>query len=180
MPNFFANSSPRCNTDNAAVLQPTGITTMTCRPVFITALTLACSLLVGCSEPERTAPRQSLVSNYSVEEKSISELQAALTAGDITSEKLVEAYLMRIATLDRDWPQLNSVLSLNPDAMTIARELDNERAHKGPRGPLHGIPVLLKDNIESADAMATTAGSLALQSNRTKRDASLVKRLRDA
>lgn len=153
---------------------------MTSRPVFITALTLACSLLGACSEPERAAPRQSLASNYSVEEKSISELQAALTAGDITSEQLVEAYLMRIATLDRDGPQLNSVLSLNPDAMTIARELDNERAHKGPRGPLHGIPVLLKDNIESADAMATTAGSLALQDNRTKRDASLVKRLRDA
>lgn len=150
------------------------------RPMMFAVMALACTLLPACSDSPQTEPRQPITESFSVEEKSITELQAALTAGDINSEQLVEAYLMRIATLDRDGPRLGSVLSLNADALAIARALDSERAQNGPRGPLHGIPILLKDNIESADAMATTAGSLALQDNITKRDAALVKRLRDA
>ena len=141
------------------------------------AVLLLIGSLVACSPSE--GPKR-LEASYSAEEKSIAQLQADLSAGTVTSVQLVEHYLLRIATLDRNGPQLNSVLALNPDAMTIAQALDAERASKGPRGPLHGIPLLLKDNIESADLLPTTAGSLALQDNVTQRDAPLVKRLRDA
>lgn len=141
------------------------------------ALLLLIGSLCACSPSE--GPKR-LEASYSAEEKSIAQLQADLSAGTVTSVQLVEHYLLRIATLDRNGPQLNSVLALNPDAMTVAQALDAERASKGPRGPLHGIPILLKDNIESADLLPTTAGSLALQDNVTQRDAPLVQRLRDA
>ena len=108
------------------------------------------------------------------------EQQAAMRAGTLTSEALVQAYLARIADLDRKGPKLNAVIALNPHALADARKLDAERKAGRVRGPLHGIPVLLKDNIESADDTATTAGSLALKDNVTGRDAPLVKRLTDA
>ena len=108
------------------------------------------------------------------------EQQAAMRAGTLTSEALVQAYLTRIADLDRKGPKLNAVIALNPHALADARKLDAERKAGRVRGPLHGIPVLLKDNIESADDTATTAGSLALKDNVTGRDAPLVKRLTDA
>jgi amidase len=117
---------------------------------------------------------------YSVEERSIAQLQADMTSGAVTSEQLVQAYLDRIERLDRNGPRLNSVIALNPDALEQARALDAERAAGRVRGPLHGIPVLIKDNIESADPMPTTAGSLALADNLTNRDAPLVARLREA
>lgn len=117
---------------------------------------------------------------YDVEEKSIAQLQAELTSGAVTSEQLVQAYLDRIERLDRNGPTLNSVIALNPDALEQARALDAERAQGRVRGPLHGIPILIKDNIESADEMPTTAGSLALRDNITHRDAPLVARLREA
>ena len=110
-------------------------------------------------------------------EHSISDLQFQLTDGSVTSEELVVAYRKRIAELD---PKLQSVILLNPDAVAQARELDAERRAGHVRGPLHGIPVLLKDNIETADPMPTTAGSLALKGNYTRRDAPLVARLRAA
>jgi amidase len=106
--------------------------------------------------------------------------QAAMAAGTLTSEALVKAYLARIDAIDRAGPKLNSVLALNPHALADARKLDAERKAGKLRGPLHGIPVLLKDNIESADDTATTAGSLALKDNVTGRDAPIVKRLTDA
>ena len=108
------------------------------------------------------------------------EQQAAMRAGTLTSEALVQAYLQRIAELDRKGPKLNAVIALNPHALADARKLDAERKAGRVRGPLHGIPVLLKDNIESDDGTATTAGSLALKDNVTGRDAPLVKRLTDA
>jgi len=108
------------------------------------------------------------------------EQQAAMRAGTLTSEALVQAYLARIAELDRKGPRLNAVIALNPHALADARKLDAERKAGRVRGPLHGIPVLLKDNIESDDGTATTAGSLALKDNVTNRDAPLVKRLTDA
>lgn len=132
----------------------------------IAALTLA-----ACGQ--RTA-------GYDVEEKSIAQLQADMTSGAVTSEQIVQAYLGRIERIDRDGPHLNSVLALNPNALEQARALDAERAAGRVRGPLHGIPILLKDNIESADPMPTTAGSLALADNLTNRDAPLVARLRAA
>ena len=117
---------------------------------------------------------------YNVEERSIAELRADLDTGAVTSEQLVQAYLARIAEIDDAGPTLNSVIALNPSALADARALDAERAAGRIRGPLHGIPILLKDNIESADQMPTTAGSLALANNFTQRDAPLVARLRAA
>jgi amidase len=112
--------------------------------------------------------------------KSIVELQRELEAGSVTSEALVRAYLKRIEALDRRGPALQSVLALNPDATDQARSLDAERRKQGSRGPLHGIPILLKDNIESADNLPTTAGSLALVANVSRRDAPIVANLRAA
>lgn len=117
---------------------------------------------------------------YEVVEKDIATLQADLSAGRVTSEELVRAYLARIDKIDRDGPKLHSVISLNPNAVADARVLDAERRAKGARGPLHGIPILVKDNIETADPIATTAGSLALAENVTHRDAPAVARLRSA
>jgi amidase len=108
------------------------------------------------------------------------EQQAAMAAGTLTSEALVRDYLARVAALDRAGPKLNSIIVLNPHALADARKLDAERKAGHIRGPLHGIPVLLKDNIESDDGTATTAGSLALQDNVTRRDAPIVRRLTDA
>jgi amidase len=111
---------------------------------------------------------------------SAQEQQAAMTAGTLTSEALLKAYRTRIGAIDDAGPKLNAILALNPHALADARHLDAERKAGKVRGPLHGIPVLLKDNIESADDTATTAGSLALKDNVTGRDAPIVRRLTDA
>jgi amidase len=128
--------------------------------------------LCACARP--TMP------DYEVEERSIAELQAAMAAGETTAEALVQAYLARIAALDDAGPTLNAVIAVNPNALADARALDAERAQGRVRGPLHGVPVLIKDNIETRDPMATTAGSLALAQNVTGRDSPLVARLRAA
>ena len=113
-------------------------------------------------------------------EATIAELQAAMATGTLSSTGLVNAYLARIGAIDQSGPRINSIIELNPDAKAIAIALDGERKAKGARGPLHGIPVLLKDNIATADRMQTTAGSLALVGATPPRDAFLVARLRDA
>lgn len=136
-----------------------------------TLIALALALLAACAP---SAPR------YDVEEKPIAELQADMTSGVVTSEQLVQAYLDRIARMDDAGPGLNAVLSLNPNALADARALDQERAQGRVRGPLHGVPILIKDNIETADPIPTTAGSLALAQNLTQRDAPIVARLRAA
>ncbi|WP_430386112.1 amidase [Blastomonas fulva] len=115
-----------------------------------------------------------------VEEKSIPELSAMLAAGTISSEELTRAYIDRIETLDRKGPQLNSVIAIMPGAIEEARMLDAERKAGTLRGPLHGIPILIKDNIEAKGPVPTTAGSTALLANITDRDAPLVARLRAA
>lgn len=112
--------------------------------------------------------------------RSIDQLTAQMDQGTFTSVELVESYIERIAALDADGPRLNSVLEVNPDARAIAAERDAERARGDIRGPLHGVPVLLKDNIDTADSMHTTAGSLALMDSTPSRDATVVTRLRDA
>jgi Asp-tRNA(Asn)/Glu-tRNA(Gln) amidotransferase A subunit family amidase len=117
--------------------------------------------------------------SFDVAEKSIRELQAAMTGGRVTAEGLVELYLERIATYDQNGPRLNSVIHINPNAARDARELDAERKARGLRGPLHGIPVLLKDNFETRD-MPTTGGSLALRGIVPPRDAFQVAQLRRA
>ncbi len=116
----------------------------------------------------------------SIEETSATTLAAALAAGRLSSRALVERCLARIAAIDRDGPRLNSVIEPNPDATELARLSDDERRAGTIRGPLHGLPVLLKDNIATGDRMCTTAGSLALDGVHAVRDAHLVKRLRDA
>ncbi|MFL5356094.1 amidase [Archangium sp.] len=118
---------------------------------------------------------------FELEETTVAELQAAMTSGKATAHGLAGLYLARIQELDRAGSTaLNSVIELNPDALAIATALDEERKAKGPRGPLHGIPVLIKDNIATADKMQTTAGSLALVGSVPSRDAFVVERLRAA
>jgi amidase len=114
---------------------------------------------------------------FAVDEATVADLQAAMAAGELTSRALTETYLARIDTID---PTLRSVLETNPDALAIADAMDAERRSGEVRGSLHGIPVLVKDNIDTADRMKTTAGSFALGDVRPARDASVVGRLRDA
>jgi amidase len=113
-------------------------------------------------------------------EASIADLQDQMHRGEVTSEQLVSWYLDRIDSLDRNGPALNAILEINPDALQIARALDEERLESGPRGPMHGIPVVLKANIDTADNMYTSAGSLALADHRPAVDAFIVSRMRDA
>ena len=115
-----------------------------------------------------------------LEEITVAELRAALDARRVSARELVEMYLARIDQIDRNGPRLNSILEVNPDAHTIASDRDAELQRGESRGPLHGIPVLLKDNIETADQMLTTAGSLALTTSRPQQDATVVARLREA
>src|SRR5438105_7266181 len=113
-------------------------------------------------------------------EVTIAELQARMSSGQLTSRELVQRYLVRIQAVDQNGPRVNSVLQLNPDAEAIAQGLDDERRQKGPRGPLHGIPIMVKDNTDTHDRMHTTAGSLALLGSTPPLDATVAARLRAA
>ena len=119
-------------------------------------------------------------SDFNVEETTITALQAAMQSGRLTAEALTDIYLRRIQALDKSGPTLRSVQELNPDAPAIAKALDDERRAKGARGPLHGIPILLKDNIATFDTMENTAGALALVGARVREDAFIAKKLREA
>lgn len=119
-------------------------------------------------------------SAFQLEEATIARVSQAFATGELTAEELVLMYLDRIARHDKQGPKLNTVLEVNPDAVFIARALDQERRITGPRGPLHGIPVLIKDNIDTHDKMHTSAGSLALAGSIAPRDAFLVSQLRKA
>ena len=132
--------------------------------------------------PEARAQELPRLSDAAVqlEEATIAGLQAAMTRGGTTSLDLVNAYLERIASLDESGPTVNAILEVNPDARRIAKALDKERKQKGPRGPLHGIPVALKGNIDTGDRMSTTAGSLALVGTPAHQDATVAARLRAA
>ncbi|MCA9918076.1 MAG: amidase [Anaerolineales bacterium] len=115
-----------------------------------------------------------------MEEWSITQLQEMMHSGTKTAKEIVQLYLDRIQQIDQNGPSLNSVLAVNPEALAIAEALDAERQASGPRGPLHGIPILLKDNIESADPLATTAGSIALNQNYARQDSFVAQQLRAA
>jgi amidase len=117
---------------------------------------------------------------FDLEEATIADLQRRLQTAQDTARSLAQKYLARIEALDRRGPALRSVIEINPDALTVADQLDAERKSRGVRGPLHGIPVLIKDNIATADRMMTTAGSLALVGARPPKDAFIVTRLRAA
>src|SRR5258706_10994435 len=117
---------------------------------------------------------------FDLDELSIAQLQERLQSGRDTARSLTEKYLARIEAIDRSGPALRSVIEVNPDALAIADRLDAERKSGRTRGPLHGIPILIKDNIATADRMMTTAGSLALAGVTPPKDAFIVERLRDA
>jgi amidase len=144
------------------------------------ALTTAVILTMVAMSSRAPRAQQSAAPAFELDEATISSLQDAMAAGRYTSRRLVDLYLERIRALDQTGPTLRAVIELNPDARAIADRLDAERRAGRVRGPLHGIPVLVKDNIDTADAMATTAGSLALEGSIAARDAFLVTRLRDA
>jgi len=120
------------------------------------------------------------VKPFEFDEVKVSELQAGMKSGKYTAASITQKYLERIEEIDRQGPGINSVIEVNPDALKIAAELDRERKAKGPRGPLHGIPALIKDNIGTADRMQTTAGSLALVGARPPRDSFVAQKLRAA
>ena len=117
---------------------------------------------------------------FELDELTIADLQSGMAAGKYSAHSLAKKYLDRIDEVDKHGPAINSVIELNPDALSIASELDKERKAKGPRGPLHGIPVLIKDNIDTHDRMTTTAGSLALGGSIPLQDSSVAKKLREA
>ncbi|EZH65115.1 hypothetical protein DH09_15825 [Bacillaceae bacterium JMAK1] len=121
-----------------------------------------------------------MIAPYWHEETTIQEIHTAFRHGQLTSQKLVMYYLERIALYDQDGPNINAVLDVNPDAIAIAKGLDIQYAQSGLVGPLHGIPVLLKDNIQTGDALSTSAGAYALKDWKADEDAALVKKLRAA
>jgi amidase len=116
----------------------------------------------------------------SILDAGVQEQRARMAAGKLSATSLVQQYLARIAAIDKAGPRLNAIIELNPDAMAIAEQLDRERKAGKLRGPLHGIPVLIKDNIATADKMSTSAGSLALAGVRASRDAFVAQKLREA
>lgn len=117
---------------------------------------------------------------FELDETTIADLQKSLQAGENSSQSLVKKYIDRINEIDKNGPAINSVIEINPEAEAIAAALDQERRERRLRGPLHGIPILIKDNIDTADRMMTTAGSLALVGSKPPRDAFVAKKLRDA
>ena len=125
--------------------------------------------------PDRSRPVP-----FDLNEVTIDGLSASMASGERSARSVTEAYLARIAALDRQGPALRSVIETSPDALAQADALDRERAASGPRSPLHGIPILLKDNIGTADGTTTTAGSFALEGSRPAEDAPVARRLRDA
>jgi amidase len=126
------------------------------------------------------APHAPAVASFEFDEVTIAELQEGMKSGKYTARSLVEKYSARIAEVDKHGPAVNSVIEMNPDAASIAAALDAERKAQGPRGPMHGIPVLIKDNIATADGMMTTAGSLALVGSKPPKDSFVAQRLRTA
>ena len=145
--------------------------------IVASAGSLAHPLLVSAGKP---VPAPAEVKPFELDEITVAELQDGMKSGKYTSRSITQKYLDRIAAIDRSGPALNSVIELNPDALSIADAMDAERRAKGPRGPMHGIPVLIKDNIGTADRMMTTAGSLALLGFTPAKDSGVAQRLRES
>src|ERR1700722_11561175 len=132
------------------------------------------------SPPAQTPMHALNVKPFELAEITISDLQDGMKSGKFTARSVVEKYQARIADIDKQGPSINSIIQLNPDALAIADALDQERKAKGERGNLHGIPVLIKDNIDTADNLMTTAGSLALVGSKPPKDSFVAKKLRAA
>ena len=146
--------------------------------------TTAATCVAAISNPVLALPVKETTTTpppaFELDELTISDLQQGLQSGKYSSRELVEKYSDRITDIDKKGPGLYSVIEVNPDAEKIASALDRERKEKGPRGPLHGIPILIKDNIDTQDRMMTTAGSLALVGAKPARDAFVAQKLREA
>jgi len=136
--------------------------------------------MAGAGETTPCASVRPEVAPFELDEVTIADLQAKITSGQFTGLSLTQKYMTRMQEIDRRGPAVNGVIELNPDALPIAEGLDKERKEKGARGPLHGIPVLIKDNIDTADRMQTTAGSLALVGSHPVKDSFVAQKLREA
>ena len=148
---------------------------------------IASLLTTACNNSNKTDETKSLLESdndssddFILDETTISDLRDKLKSGEFTSEQLVKLYLKRIEKIDKNGFELKSVIEINSDALSIAKTLDNEMKKGKIRGPLHGIPVLIKDNIDTADKMQTTAGALAMSGNIAQHDAFIVNKLREA
>lgn len=159
------------------------------RRSFLTTATLASAglttlLLTGCTPGTKKNEDSVLIEDsiavFELDEETISSLREKITSGKYTSEQIVQLYLKRIADIDENGVQLNSVIEINPDAVAIAVAMDKELKNGKSRGPMHGIPILIKDNINTADRMQTTAGSLVMVGNIASKDAFVVQKLREA
>ena len=142
------------------------------------AMTSACA--PTASDAPASGSGGSQVPPFEFDEVTVDDLQRMMESGEHTARSITEAYIERIEAMDRRGPELRSMIEINPDALDIADELDAERRADGPRGPLHGIPVALKDNLDTHDRMTTTAGSLALEGSIPPRDSFVAERLRAA
>ena len=159
------------------------------RRAFLTTSTLAaigitCLFVDGCKNTNTKIgienDTNAVLGEFELDETTIESLQEKLVSGIYSSEKLVQYYLERIESIDRKGPALHAIIEINPDAISIAREMDKERKDGKKRGALHGIPIVIKDNIDTGDQMQTTAGSLSMEGNKASNDAFIVKKLRDA
>lgn len=140
------------------------------------------SLAVHSTAHAKSAPRETAFGpdNFPLNEMTIADLQQLMHSGKQTAESLTRLYLARIDAIDKKGPAINAVIEVNPDAIAIAQQLDKERKSRKLRGPLHGIPILVKDNIDTGDKMMTTAGALALVGNIASKDAFIIQKLREA
>jgi len=165
--------------DSAGTEEQNGV--MSRRGFIKTGLSGGVLLATGISGRDAAAPLpHPEAQDPELSEKTIGEIAGWMASGKYTARSITESYLARIEAIDRKGPSIRSVIEINPDALVVADGLDRERKEKGPRGPLHGIPVLIKDNIDTADRMATTAGSLALVGSKPPADAFVVQQLRRA
>jgi len=171
------NSRSNSSSSRRSFLQTTliGGTAATLTPIYAAGAAARDISLAGS-----TGPQPADVRPFELEEMTIPELQDGMKSGKFTAYSLAEKYLGRIDELDKRGPAVNAIIEINPDALSIADALDQERKAKGPRGPLHGIPVVIKDNIDTADRMMTTAGSLALLGSKPPKDSFVAQKLRAA
>ncbi|MCX6217302.1 amidase [Spirosoma sp.] len=149
----------------------------------VVSLSASTLTVAACSSPKQTSTENNssdFTDDFELNEVTIGDLQKKMQSGQYTAAAITQLYLDRIKVIDKQGPSLNSVIELNPDALTIANAMDQERKAGKLRGPLHGIPILIKDNIDTGDQMMTTAGALALDGHKATNDAFVAQKLRDA
>jgi amidase len=150
------------------------------RRTFLQAGLLAGGVALASPQSQSASPTPVPVKPFELDEATVADLQAGMKSGKYTARSIAEKYLERIDEIDKRGQAINAIIEINPDALAIADGLDKERREKGARSPMHGIPVLIKDNIDTADRMMTTAGSLALSGSIAPRDSFVAQRLREA